>query len=402
MLLNAKRKTTPWATDIMMSFLQTWDEIMLLDSANLISEGDKLSHLYEIVQTCKDPEFRTQLAFYHEIATPDRTVELLYSRVETFLELYREIEQRAQQEKAIVSKIDASSSSRRGTPGKNQPAPKALAIPDKLKKQISDKDRQVSGLAAQLKTAGLKPDKRAESKERGRSESPKGKKGDGKGEKDKDRERSRSPETGKDMSHVVCYNCGKPGHYSRDCRSKKTARDSIPSGSSSNGSVSRLPKSEQPCHFHKPWAKPPKKCKHGDKCEYMHADERPKSKGTPGITHINWYAVIRWRSIMIGLLGNILPTQSFQIDADGGDKSPEDKTMCFVQNRYLSGPPEFGLKCTIDGSSGGVAEAWKRSCPCGRRIPWPKPCYCKRFCEEILLQIIRLDKESEATVQYEA
>ena len=90
MLLNAKRKTTPLTTDTMTSFLRTWDEIMLLDSANLISEGDKLSHLYEIVQTCKDPELRTPLAFYHEIATPDRIVELLYSTLETFLELHRE------------------------------------------------------------------------------------------------------------------------------------------------------------------------------------------------------------------------------------------------------------------------------------------------------------------------
>ena len=59
---------------------------------------------------------------------------------------------------------------------------------DKMKKQISDRDRQISGLAAQLKSAGVKPDfKRANSKERGRPESPKGKKGDGKGKKDKEK-----------------------------------------------------------------------------------------------------------------------------------------------------------------------------------------------------------------------
>ena len=66
LLLSAKFKATPLSTDTMTSFLRTWDEIMLLDSASLISESDKLSHLYEIVLTCNDPEFRTQLAFYQD------------------------------------------------------------------------------------------------------------------------------------------------------------------------------------------------------------------------------------------------------------------------------------------------------------------------------------------------
>ena len=80
------------------------------------------------------------------------------------------------------------------------------------------------------------------------------------------------------MSQIVCYNCGKPGHYAKDCRSKKKERHASPGRASSSGSDG----GGQVCHFHKPWAKPPQKCSKGDRCTYLHVDEKPK-KGTPGI-----------------------------------------------------------------------------------------------------------------------
>ena len=146
----------------------------------------------------------------------------------------------------------------------------------KLKEQLTNKDRKITelgkekkALTAQLKLAGC---------ERCRSESPKAKKGDGKGKTGKDKsKRSGSPESGKDMTHVVRCNCGK--------RSRKKERGSDSESSSSGGSGSDKPKSERLCHFHKPWPKPPKKCEKGDKCKYMHGKEKPKKRGTPGITH---------------------------------------------------------------------------------------------------------------------
>ena len=88
---------------------------MLLASAHLVSENAKLTYLLECVQTCHVFEFKTQLAFFYEIPQAERTAKQLRKRVDLVLELHREIEQRAQQGKAIKSKIDSSSSSRRGT-----------------------------------------------------------------------------------------------------------------------------------------------------------------------------------------------------------------------------------------------------------------------------------------------
>ena len=79
------------------------------------------------------------------------------------------------------------------------------------------------------------------------------------------------------------------------------------------------PKSQQPCHLHKPWAKPPKKCDKGDKCEFMHGKEKPKKRGTPGITHITQNAPFGWSILVISLLGNILPTH--QISENSGARA---------------------------------------------------------------------------------
>ena len=80
---------------------------MLLASAHLVSESDKLTYLLECVQTCQDFEFKTQLAFFYEIPQAERTAKELRKRVDIFLERHREVEQRAQQERAIKSKIDS-------------------------------------------------------------------------------------------------------------------------------------------------------------------------------------------------------------------------------------------------------------------------------------------------------
>ena len=122
------------------------------------------------------------------------------------------------------------------------------------------------------------------------------------------------------MSHVVCYTCGKPGQYSRDCRSKKKERDSDSDSSRSRssdgddlGSQSGKSRSERPCHFHKRWAKPPNKCEKGDECEFMHGKAEPKKKGTPGTNHTRQNALYEGSLLVIAVLGNILPTQSLMI-----------------------------------------------------------------------------------------
>ena len=110
------------------------------------------------MQTCSDSGFRTQLAFSYETPASDRTAKHLHERIKIFLGRHREVNQGAQQEDAKISKIASPSSSRRGTPGKDQPGPKASPDSTKLKEQLSNKDQQMQGLAAQSNSAGLKPE----------------------------------------------------------------------------------------------------------------------------------------------------------------------------------------------------------------------------------------------------
>ena len=89
----------------------------------------------------------------------------------------------------MTTNIASSTSTRRATPHEDkpdregtQPTPKSGAADSaKLKQQLSKKDCQIQGFAAQLVGAGHKPEfKRVPSYERSRSSSPEGKKGGGK------------------------------------------------------------------------------------------------------------------------------------------------------------------------------------------------------------------------------
>ena len=50
----------------------------------------------------------------------------------------------------------------------------------------------------------------------------------------------------------------------------------------------------------------------------MHVNEKPKKKGTPGITHTTQNALFRWNILVTALLGNILPTQSLNTPESSG------------------------------------------------------------------------------------
>ena len=142
--LRDKCKAHSLTTDSPKNSLRQWDDIMLLASPHLVSQSDKLKYLLECVQTCNDSEFKTQVAFFYQIPQAERTAKQLRKSVDIVLERHREIGQRVQQEKAIKSKKDSSSSSRRGTPGQEQPTPKAAATSAKLKEQLTSKDRKIA------------------------------------------------------------------------------------------------------------------------------------------------------------------------------------------------------------------------------------------------------------------
>ena len=106
---------------------------------------------------------------------------------------------------------------------------------------MSHKDRQISGLVAQLKKAGQAPQwpEKPRGKSQGSSGAKGGKKGGGKDKSGKySRASSPSPSSkggkggkgGKDMAKVQCFLCNEFGHMKRDCPQNKdgnglTARD---------------------------------------------------------------------------------------------------------------------------------------------------------------------------------
>ena len=58
----------------------------MLASTRSIAEADKLTYPHDCIQICNDPDFRTQLAFFYEIPTSDRTAKELSKKIETVLE----------------------------------------------------------------------------------------------------------------------------------------------------------------------------------------------------------------------------------------------------------------------------------------------------------------------------
>ena len=152
-------------------FAATWDSILLMDSAQWISEADRLTYLSDCVQGCTCGVFQQHYTLFLETPQPERTSDQLRKRISTVLDRSRETSQRNKQEQAIRSKI---ASGRRGTPGKSssdaphpprphetprREPPKAEASKALTAKedQLKHAQRQASALAAQLKQAGHRP-----------------------------------------------------------------------------------------------------------------------------------------------------------------------------------------------------------------------------------------------------
>ena len=192
--------------------------------------------------------------------------------------------------------------------------------------KLSHAHRQLQAMAAQVREAGLSPifvknpkggtkgNKNNRSRSPGNSSKTSdagsvksensGRKGRGKNSgkpkaKAKGKAKAGSSGDAKDISEVVCYNCGDKGHYSNKCTKPKKARGSpgsTPPGSSksssassssgrssSNGSQdSGTGPIDRVCHFHKPWRKKeqggPKKCTSGDSCRFIHAESEKAYK----------------------------------------------------------------------------------------------------------------------------
>ena len=94
----------------------------------------------------------------------------LLSRMETLVDRDEESRQRHQQEDAFATQLGGSQQPQRGAAGQDQrqkttkQEPEAkVAGEDKFRSQLSQKDRQISASAGQLKQAGFKPDSICES-----------------------------------------------------------------------------------------------------------------------------------------------------------------------------------------------------------------------------------------------
>ena len=151
------------------------------------------------------------------------------------IERDEEQKQRKDQEEAFAKQLGGQDAQRglngreTKTPKKDAPGPKAPApeAPDKVKQQLSQKDRQIQALAGQLKAAGFKPDfAKAHASSRQPSSDGKGK-GGGKGD------RSKSPKGGGKGSgktadgQRACFTCGSADHLnSRPSRLRERVSDS--------------------------------------------------------------------------------------------------------------------------------------------------------------------------------
>ena len=189
-------------------------------------------------------------------------------------------------------------------------------VSDKVKAQLSHKDRQLSGLAAQVKSLGGTPvfiqapkgkGNSKGKKSRSRSSRDSGKKSDagnsdsssssgkGSGKKAKAKAKAKAAAAGKAIEDITCYNCNGEVHYANKCPHprKRGSPGNTPPGSprssppgsprsprsnpssSSNGSSTASGPINKVCHFHRPWRSEanggPKTCTQGTTCRYIHA-----------------------------------------------------------------------------------------------------------------------------------
>ena len=218
--------------------LHAIDSNMSLPSSLEFNEAEKLKHLENILKII--PDFRGQWDFYLEMKKADRSYQGLRQRLQDLINRDSEESQRRQQEEAfskqlggggqnggkgLAGKGDGAKGAKGDKGKKKDAAPSNVdAQVQRLKDQTSMKDSQLSALAGQLKKAGIQPDFKSSRERRGRSDSKGAAKGD-----------SRASSTG---AGVKRYNCGKTGHYARDCTEPKRDSSSARSDSGASSATS--------------------------------------------------------------------------------------------------------------------------------------------------------------------
>ena len=203
------------------------------------------------------PDFKGQMELRREVPRSARTYHQVLDWMKKLIDQDEEKLHQIQQEEAFARQLGTST--QKGlTAQAEEGAPEKLktggdggaggAAAEKTKEFISQKGRQISALAGQLKQAGYKPDFAVA--RRGRSEE---RKGGGKGKKKGkaldynhgSREPSASSGKGRE-----CWNCGATDHLKASC--PHPPRASSPAGSATSGATtdSEARKAKMPCFNH--------------------------------------------------------------------------------------------------------------------------------------------------------